>query len=165
MILKEVSTLELWDAYDKNFKKIPNIVLTRGEVIKDGMYHLVCDIIVKHIDGSYLIMKRDLNKHLGGKWEASAGGSALIGESPYQCAIRELFEETGIKSSNLEELGTIVCDKNKSIYVEFLCITDVNKDSITLQEGETIDYKWISYDELVTNTDLATRRILEYIKK
>ena len=59
--------MELWDAYDRNFNKIPIVVLTRGEVIKDGMYHLVCDIIVRHIDNSYLIMKRDLNKHLGGK--------------------------------------------------------------------------------------------------
>ena len=157
--------MELWDAYDKDFNKISNVVLKRGEVIRDGMYHLVCDVIVKHIDGSYLIMKRDYNKHLGGKWEASAGGSALVGETPYDCAIRELFEETGIQSSDLTELGTIVCDKHKSIYVEFLCIADCMKDNITLQEGETIEYKWISYDELVNNTDLASRRILEYIKK
>ena len=30
---------------------------------------MVCEIIVRHIDGSYLIMQRDKRKHLGGMWE------------------------------------------------------------------------------------------------
>ena len=157
--------MELWDAYDRNFNKIPGVVLKRGEVIKDGMYHLVCDIIVKHIDGSYLVMKRNLNKHLGGKWEATSGGSALMGEDPYTCALRELFEETGIKAYKLKEIGRIVSDERKTIYVEYLCITDCYKDIIVLQVGETIDYKWISYEELVDNTELATYKILEFVKE
>jgi len=41
---------------------------------------------VKHIDGSYLIMQRDYGKHYGGKWELTAGGSALKGEKPIECA-------------------------------------------------------------------------------
>ena len=157
--------MELWDAYDRYFNKIPNVVLKRGEVIKDGMYHLVCDIIVKHTDNTFLIMKRDLNKHLGGKWEVTAGGSALMGEDPYTCALRELYEETGIKALELIELGRIVNDERKTIYVEYLCITDCCKNSIVLQIGETIDYKWISYDELVNNTDLATYKILDFVKE
>ncbi len=40
-------------------------------------YHLVCDIIVRHSDGTYLLMQRGYRKPYGGMWEASAGGSAL----------------------------------------------------------------------------------------
>lgn len=45
---------ELWDAYNKNFNKIENKTLIRGESIPDGAYHLVSEIVVKHTDGSYL---------------------------------------------------------------------------------------------------------------
>ena len=86
---------EIWDAYDRQFHKIENITLIRGQNIEDGMYHLVSEIIVKHRDGTYLLMQRDPRKRHGGKWELTAGGSALKGETPHQCALRELREETG----------------------------------------------------------------------
>lgn len=57
---------EVWDAYDKNFNKL-NVELIRGDTLKEGYYHLVTEIIVKHIDGTYLLMQRDYNKNLGGK--------------------------------------------------------------------------------------------------
>jgi len=51
--------VEIWDAYDRQFNKIENIKLVRGQAIPDGVYHLVCEIIVKHTDGTYLLMQRD----------------------------------------------------------------------------------------------------------
>ena len=60
--------MELWDAYERDFNKIPNVSLVRGEKIPEGVYHLVCDIIVRHTDGSYLLMQRDRRKHFGGMW-------------------------------------------------------------------------------------------------
>ena len=135
--------MEIWDAYNSQLEKIENIKLVRGNKIPDGMFHLVCDVIVKHIDGTYLLMQRDLRKSYGGMWEATAGGSALQKESPLECAIRELKEETGIVVSDLEELGRVVDKKTNTIYVEFLCITNCDKDSIVLQVGETIAYKWL----------------------
>lgn len=133
---------EVWDAYDKNFN-ILNVELTRGDTLKEGYYHLVTEIIVKHIDGTYLLMQRDYNKNLGGKWELTAGGSALKGESPIECAKRELYEETGIKSHKLIEVKRIVHEKHQTLYVEYYCLTDCDKKDIVLQDGETIDYKWI----------------------
>ena len=47
--------MELWDAYDENFNKIDGMTLIRGEEIPDGVFHLVSEIIVKHIDGTYLL--------------------------------------------------------------------------------------------------------------
>ena len=97
--------MELWDAYDKDFCKIDGVTLVRGEKIPDGMYHLVADVIVRHKDGEYLLMQRDPGKHYGGMWEATAGGSAIKGENAYECAVRELREETGIESADLIEVG------------------------------------------------------------
>ena len=61
------------------------------------------------------------------------------------CARRELHEETGITSENLIEIGRVLHYGHQSIYVEYLCISDTDKDSILLQEGETTDYKWITH--------------------
>ena len=143
---------ELWDAYNKDFTKIEGNTLVRGQHIPENIFHLVCDIIVKHVDGSYLIMQRDYEKTHGGQWELSAGGSALQGEGPDEASKRELKEETGIEG-NLREIGRMVIDKNHSIYVLYLCETDCAKDSVVLQQGETIDYRWISRDELLAMTD------------
>lgn len=79
---------ELWDAYDKKSNKIENTTLVRGGTIPDGIYHLVSEVIVKHTDGSYLLMQRDLRKHHVGEWKVTAGGSALQGENGLE-AIRE----------------------------------------------------------------------------
>lgn len=157
--------MEQWDAYDKHFNLIEGITLTRGERIDNGLYHLVCDIIVQHTDGEYLIMQRDARKHYGGMWEATAGGSALIGESPLQCAVRELFEETGIRSDTLTEVGRVVDDKCHSAYVEYLCITDCDKSLVVLQEGETSDYRWVDRNTLLNmkNNELITERMQLFI--
>ena len=141
--------MEMWDAYDTQMNKIEGVTLVRGEKIPDGVFHLVCDVLVRHIDGSYLIMQRDFRKYFGGMWEATAGGSAFKGETPLQCAKRELLEETGIVASQLEESGRMVSAEKNRIYVGFLCVTDWKKDEITLQEGETIAYKWVNVDELL----------------
>lgn len=159
--------MELWDAYDKNFHHIRNVTLMRGETIPDGLFHLVCDVIVRHVDGDYLLMRRDSRKHFGGMWEATAGGSALQGEAPPACAMRELYEETGISSKQLAEVGRVIDEKNRSLYVEFLCVTNCPKDSVILQDGETVDYKWVSKDELTAmkKSELVTDRIQKFIKE
>ncbi|MBE5962169.1 MAG: NUDIX hydrolase [Lachnospiraceae bacterium] len=157
--------MELWDAYDRKLNKVDGITLVRGEIIPDGLYHLVSEIIVKHKDGTYLLMQRDYTKRLGGKWEASAGGAALCGESSIDCAKRELYEETGIKAEAIMELGVIVNDIQKTYYVQFLCYTDCNKDSISLQKGETIAYRWVTEEELrqMNSDSLASTRMQKYL--
>ena len=73
--------MELWDLYDIEGNLTGEVwERTPGSNLKipDGRYHLVCDILVRHKDGTYLLMKRDPNKDAyPGYWEASAGGAAL----------------------------------------------------------------------------------------
>lgn len=158
---------EFWDAYDNNFNKVNGITLIRGETIPDGMYHLVCEIIVKHIDGTYLLMQRDFRKHFGGMWEVTAGGSALKGENPLMCATRELKEETGLVAKDIKEIKRIVHDGHRSLYVEYLCVTDCDKDSIILQEGETVDYRWVDRDVLLgmSEHEMASKRAIKLIEE
>ncbi len=159
--------MELWDAYNADFNKLDGITLVRGEEASfpDDIFHLVCDILVKHVDGTYLLMQRDHRKHYGGMWEATAGGSALQGETPITCARRELEEETGIIASELIEVGRIADKEKHSVYVEYMCITDWDKKNIRLQEGETVAYKWIKRSELIAmkEDELVTYRMQRFI--
>jgi len=165
--------MEIWDAYNRDGEKT-GADLIRSEKIPDGLYHLVCETVVMHTDGEYLLLKRDYNKEaFPGFWEIGAGGSALKGETPLDGAIRELFEESGIRVSpnpaadsadsldhadsidfaGLKSIYRIVNDSNHSIYCGFLCVTDALKDSIILQNGETISYKWVSKSALISFFD------------
>lgn len=157
--------MEYWDAYNRDFQKLEDMTLIRGEELPEGIYHLVCDIIVRHTDGDYLLMQRDPRKHFGGMWEATAGGSALKGEDPLSCAFRELREETGIRADSLTEVGRVISDKDHSLYVEYSCRTGCAKDSIRLQEGETTAYRWVSREELISmpGEELVTKRIQPFL--
>ena len=158
---------ELWDAYDSNYQKIEGLTLIRDDEANfpEGAYHLVCEVLVRHVDGTYLLMKRDPTKPLyPNMWEATAGGSALKGETDVEGALRELREETGIVADKLEFL-------DKSIgghcwHVRFLCVTDCDKNSIKLQECETCDYKWVSAAEVLamTESELVGWQMKKHIK-
>lgn len=140
--------MELWDAYDKEEVKL-DFDLVRGEPIPDNVYHLVCETVVRHRDGDFLLMQRALDKEgWPGCWEVGAGGSALKGEKPEECARRELLEECGIKAGELRQIYH-TRSEGHAIHYGYLCITDCPKDAVSLQEGETIAYKWVTKEELL----------------
>ena len=139
--------MEIWDGYNKD-GTLAGVDIIRGEPIPKGLWHLVCEVLVRHVDGDYLLMQRDFSKpNFGGFYEATAGGSALKGEDALTCAKRELLEETGIQALSLVEIGRFV--SARTIYHHFLCTTDCDKSSVRLQEGETISYKWVSESEFI----------------
>ncbi len=141
--------MEIWDAYNADGTKA-GVDLIRGEPIPDGLRHLVCEVLVRHTDGSYLLMQRDPRKEgYPGYWEATAGGSAIKGEDPLTCIIRELREETGILSDHFTEIGCYHSHSAHAIYVNYLCVTDWDKTAVTLQEGETVAYRWLPETEFI----------------
>ena len=141
--------MEIWDAYDEN-ENLTGVDLIRGDKIPEGLFHLVCEIIVLHADGDFLLMQRDYSKpNYGGWYEVTAGGSALKGEDSMQCAKRELAEETGISEGTFRKIGSYVNYRNGTIYHNYLCLTECDKKAVTLQEGETIAYKWMNEREFI----------------
>lgn len=163
--------MELWDEYNENWQPTGG-TLVRGEPIPDGSYHIVAEVLVRHVDGDFLMLQRDLSKSAyAGYYEAGTGGSALKGESPEQAALRELYEESGIKADKLAPLYRTRDPKTHGLYAGFLCVTDAPKDSIVLQQGETIAYKWVSAREFIdfsrSNEAIPTlaARQSEYIKE
>lgn len=139
--------VEIWDAYYPD-GTLAGADLIRGEKIPEEYRHAVSEIFVLHKDGTVLLMQRDFSKpNYPGYWESGAGGSVLKGESFEEGARRELREETGIISEKLTENYTVVTED--TIYKGYVCVTDVPKEGITLQEGETIAFKWVSQAEFL----------------
>lgn len=141
--------MEIWDGYRID-GTLAGVDLVRGEPIPDGLYFLAVEILVRHTDGDYLVMRRDPRKPaFPGYLEASAGGAAQKGEDPYTAALRELREETGIVADKLEPLANMPYHRHRMLCYQYLCITDCDKSSVTLQEGETVGYEWLSEDEFI----------------
>ena len=142
--------MELWDAYTREGELVADTVLVRGQPVPDGLYHMACGVIVRHVDGSVLCMKRSKEKKSFGGWhDVSAGGAALQGETKYDCVRRELREETGIEWTEFEEVSRTVRDCYATIFYSYLCTVDWPKDAITIQEGETEGYQWLSEQEFI----------------
>jgi 8-oxo-dGTP pyrophosphatase MutT (NUDIX family) len=136
---------EIWDAYNAD-GTLAGVDLVRGEKIPEGLRHAVAEVFVLHQDGTILLMKRDTNKpNYPGYWESGAGGAVLKGERFLVGAKRELKEETGISAIDFEPIYRVVTDN--TIYQGYVCHVDIRKELIKLQQGETIDYKWVNKTE------------------
>ena len=136
--------MEIWDAYTRDGKRTGG-TLVRDEPIPDGRYHLVCEALVFHKDGSVLAMRRSMEKpNFPGWYETTAGGSALTGEDELTCMHREVLEETGIDCDCFEEVARHVIDEDHAIFCSYVCTVDCDKDAVRLQAGETDGYLWMS---------------------
>ena len=142
--------MEIWDLYDEKGNKTGETwERSRAKEIPEGRYHIVCDILIRHRDGDFLLTLRDSRKEMyPGCWEASAGGSALAGETPKEGARREMQEETGLKAEKLELISITRKPDSRSVVYAFIAMVDAAKDSVMLQEGETVDYQWMNLSAL-----------------
>jgi isopentenyldiphosphate isomerase len=162
--------MELWDLYDKN-RQFINKTHIRGDKLNDGEYHIVVSIWTMSSDGHILITLRDPRKEdYPLKWENTAG-SAISGESSLQAAKRELKEETGII---IHEDEIILVDSNieKTAFIgTYFVRKEKETTCIILQDMETVDYKWITFDtliEMINDETIAKPvgdRIMPYINK
>ena len=146
---------EIWDAYDKDGNKLGyELKRSMAKNLPDGVYHVVVMVYTITKAGEILSTQRARNKTYPLKWEVT-GGSILKGETAREGAVRELYEETGIRKecSDLIPLYHYV-DKNKhAIYHSYLNIIE-KEVHVKLQQGETMDYMYVPYkefDELVNS--------------
>ena len=100
-------------------------------------------------DGAYLMLhrtkkKNDLN---GGKW-IGVGGKFESGESPEECLVREVKEETGITLTEWSYRGIITFDYDALCPTEymhlFIAPTD-QEPTVVCDEG---DLRWVPKEEL-----------------
>lgn len=139
---------ELWDLFDYNLKPADE-KLVRGEPMPKDRLHYVVDILPMNKDGKFLITKRHPDKTFPNMWEIT-GGSVIAGETPLEGALRELFEETGLKASaeDMTYMGQIIRHRSGCIHTFYLYEGDFSEKDIVLQEGETVDFKILTAEEI-----------------
>ena len=89
------------------------------------------------------------NDYHKGKWNG-LGGKLELGETPEECAIRELKEEAGLEVKNPRLKGLITFPNFDGVddwYVFLFTITDYKGELIDSPEGKL---KWIPDDELTS---------------
>ncbi|MBP3436957.1 MAG: 8-oxo-dGTP diphosphatase [Clostridia bacterium] len=99
-------------------------------------------------DGKYLLLhriykKNDVNQ---GKW-IGIGGHFEEGESPYDCAIREVFEETGLALAEARYRGvvTFVSDRYETEQMHLFTSSSFVGEQIACNEGEAA---WIKKEDI-----------------
>ncbi len=136
--------MELWDIYDEHREKTGR-THERGIPVKAGDYHLVVHIWIVNNRGEFLIQKRQPWKEgWPNMWDGSAAGSAIVGDTSRDAAIRETKEELGIDldMSNAEILFTV---KFSSGFDDiWLVRQNVDMKDVKLQYEEVADAKWAS---------------------
>ena len=143
--------MELWDLLDKNRKPL-GMTHPRGRQypMPPNTYHTVVTVFTVDANNRILLTLRAPTKGMYPNYWEFTCGSGLAGEGSRASAHRELLEETGIDCppEELILLGTL---REPSAFMDcYLCAPDTAGEEIAvaLQEGETVDYKWVSFWEM-----------------
>ncbi len=128
---------ELIDLYDCERQDLHRKHL-RTEPTPHGCYRIIVSIMTVNANGEILLTRRAPQKRNGNDWEITAG-AVKAGESSEAAAMRELFEETGIRTQpgDLTLVGTVCRDSRFFDY--YLLRRDVSIREIRLADGETVD--------------------------
>ena len=142
-------SVEFWDILNSSGKPTGKKVMRGSDILKPGEYHLVVHIWVVSSDGKVLIQRRsEQRKLMPGEW-AATGGSAISGETSFDAAKRELFEELGIRSDK-QNLIKLIRLKRKNSFLDVWIITkDVKAQDLVLQKSEVAEVKWVKISELI----------------
>lgn len=163
--------MERWDLYYKDETPSGKTISKRYANMPPGLFHIIVETLVKHTDGTYLVTQRSFSKvESPGKYEGSAGGSVLAGENKISAAIREVKEETNLDISEVNPTYYHIYEDRGVINQGYLAVTSSPKDSIKYKSDETINHKWLTFDELIKfmQTDEYNEnhrsRLLPYLK-
>lgn len=101
-------------------------------------------------DGKYLMLLRNKKKQdeNAGKW-IGVGGKFEEGESPQDCLLREVQEETGLRLTQYRFRGivTFVSDQYETEYMHLFTAHGFEGERIPCDEGEL---KWVEKDEVLS---------------
>jgi len=141
--------MELWDLYYRDETPSGQTISKRYTNMPEGLFHIIVETLVKHTDGTYLVMQRSFTKEEApGRYEGSAGGSVLAGETKTEAAIREVLEETALIITEVTPTYYFINDDRGVINQGYVAVTSSPKTSVTYLDGETINHKWLTLSEL-----------------
>ena len=94
-----------------------------------------------------ILMVKEAKKKCYGKWNVPAG-HLEDGETIFEGAIREIFEETGCKVRLKNVLPIMSKDIEDTTLIIITFTTELLEENISFNKEEILDVKWISKEEL-----------------
>ena len=155
--------MEIWELVDSD--GVPTGALyERGskQEIPEGMYFRVVEVWTK-IGDKLLVTQRHPSKWMGLKWEVTGGG-VVLGEMVKEAAVRELFEETGIKvgQNEIAELG--IRRFGAALVHSYILRLD-KMPELNFDSNEVVDHKFVTRNEFVnTKHDFNSGTLSRYIE-
>jgi len=177
--------MEKFDVLDKNGNLTGKTKL-RSEVHRDGDWHRAVHIWIINSEGKLLVQKRSPEKESHpNQWDISAAGHVSAGDNSITSAVREIYEELGVKikqsdfkylftltSQTIQNNGTFINNEFDDVY---LVKIDVDISKVKLQKEEVSEVKWINpsllakvlenKDNSFVLYDEEYPRLLDYLKK
>lgn len=141
---------EIFDIYTRDGEYIG----TKEESIchskNPGFYHKPVWIWIINSKNEVLVQKRTAyKKNHPNKWDMSSSGHIIAGETSIQGAIRETYEELGIKTkeSDYKFICEYIADKFFEIAQVYLLKIDLDITKLRLQKEEVSEVKWLCYKD------------------
>ncbi|WP_326949705.1 NUDIX domain-containing protein [Amycolatopsis sp. NBC_01307] len=121
----------------------------RSRLRSEGLWHAAGVVLVRSGDGNavYMHLRTPTKDVFPSTWDCWAGGVVAAGESPAECARRELAEELGVHGVEPVPLFTKVYDDGRNRCHNFAF--EVRWDGpIHHQAEEIVEGRWLPLDEL-----------------
>lgn len=140
-------------------------IKSREEVHQKGLLHKTVHIFVINNKKDILMQRRSLEKKTNpNKWTTSASGHLSSGDESKEGAVRELYEEIGVKAKadELEYLFTIYEEGKLENLIErefvdvYLVKRDIELKDFKLQKEEVSDVRWVDlkdFKNLIKNCE------------
>lgn len=141
---------EIFDIYTRDGKYLGTELKSVCHSSNPGFYHKPVWIWIVNSNNEILLQKRaSCKKNNPDKWDMPSAGHVHASESIVSGAVRETYEELGIKTkeSDYEFMCEYICDSTFEIGQVYLLKKDLDIDKLKLQEEEVALVKWFAFDE------------------
>jgi len=157
-----VST-ELWDLLDADGRPTGRLAArtAAGDPAADlapGDWRRIVCVCLFNPSGQLLIQRRDATKRgWPGRWDITAGGSVLAGETSQQGAARELREEVGVDLDLTGQRPHLTLTGPTAFYDYYVAdVGDLDPAGLTLQAEEVQAVRWAGLPEILAMIDDGT---------
>lgn len=149
--------MEQLDLYDKNMEPIHKTMIRGGSNSK-GEYYIIVHIWIQNNNQQFLIQQRNkASDAIPHQWAVTTG-AVVTGETSIQGAIREVYEELGIRlsSNHFQLLAQYFIDDKHANYRTDLYIV---KEDILLNDCkiDTVEVRELAYKTMPQIKDMIER--------
>lgn len=138
---------EIFDVYDRNGKHLGVKEKSLCHSKNPGFYHKPVWIWIINSKNEILVQKRaKCKKNFPGLWDMPSAGHVVAGETSIEGAIRETYEELGIKTKKEDYifLREYIFDEFFEIAQVYLLKLDLEISDFKLQSEEVEQVKWMT---------------------